>query len=145
MIIYETSLDRKNEESIRLELERAWGVRLQKIEPTRNRNMRYKLDVMAIRNDIATAMIELKDRSGITSNQYKTINLSLEKFNKGLEYFLFNGLSFLFCVKFKDGLHYYKHDANDRWPVIWWGSDRRGDPNDWEPCVAIDSRRFKKI
>lgn len=142
--IYETELNREKEESIRLELERLWGLVMQKIEPTSNRGMRYKLDCMAMRNNVGVAMVEIKDRSSISSRQYPTINLSLDKYNKGMEFFLLNGLPFIYAVRFKNGIHYYKNHANDRWPIIWWGRNDRGDPADWEPCVAIDSARFKR-
>ena len=139
-IFYETGKDLENEKIVADEIALAFDMILKK--------MHYKMaiDYMAFDAlDIhALAVIEIKRRQ-VCSTKYQSVILSLAKFNKGIEFYKNNDLSFIFAVKFDDGIFTYEYSPDDFFMIVFGGRKDRNDPQDIEPVVHIPLHRMIKI
>jgi len=136
--IYETQIDLDNEKSIRKTIETACGMHLRKM------SIKYSLDFIGFRNGKAVAVIEVKKRHNRYS-KYKTVILSLAKWNRGVEFHRVNDLKFIFCVQFDDGYFFYEYQNDDKFNVEIGGRRDRNDDQDIEPVIHIPIVRMKKL
>lgn len=139
-IFYETADDLKNEQSISNILSLEFDMILKKMHP------KMAIDFMAFDSlDIrAMAVFEVKRRQ-VNHNKYQSVILSLAKFNKGIEFYKNNDLSFIFAVEFNDGIFTYEYSPDDFFMIVFGGRKDRDDHQDIEPVVHIPLHRMIKI
>jgi hypothetical protein len=106
--------------------------------------MKYFVDFMGVRNGKVVAVIEVKRRNN-EYKRYPTLILSLAKFNHGAEFYMVNGLKFIFAVQFDDGCYFYEYQNGDKFPVGFGGRTDRGDVEDIEPVVHIPIERMERL
>jgi|TARA_Y100000296_G_scaffold59472_1_gene68662 hypothetical protein len=133
--MYERENDLDKEREVAEHLSKLWGYDFIKLP------IRYNLDYMLFDSGgTAKAVAEIKCRG----KKYDTLILSLEKWNKGINYFKANGLEFILLVRWPDGLYYFKYCGNF-FNIKWGGRKDRNDCQDMEPVVHIPSKEFIKI
>ena len=136
--MYETPADLENERRIALHTEKACNFKLNKM------GIKYHLDFMAFRGKEAVAAVEVKHRNK-KSTDWPTTILPLHKYNRGVEFHNFNGLSFLVVFEFDDGIYCYKYKDGDNFSILFGGRKDRGDVQDLEPFVCIPIERMQKL
>ena len=139
-IFYESDEDLRNEKSIADHVASAYDMILKKM------HMKMAIDYMAFdsMDTNALAVIEVKRRK-ISSKKYKTVILSLAKFNKGIEFYNSNDLSFIFAVEFNDGIFSYEYSPEDNFMIVFGGRKDRGDSQDIEPVIHIPIKRMEQL
>jgi len=140
--IYENSVTLQDEANIQSLLERRFRVALHKMP------ISYQIDWLACRDDQAVAVIEYKRRH-VKSSDYKTLVLSLKKWNAGLDYIRKNGLSFMFVAEWQDQIGWLSiSDPAEvqHFKIAYGGrTAKTRDSADVEPVVHIPVAAFRTL
>jgi hypothetical protein len=139
--LYETSADLNNESAIAEFLQTAWNCKFVKLP------IRYHLDFVAVRGDKAVAYAELKSRS----YSMKEIDrmggylMSIGKWSAAKQLCEASMLPFVLIVKAADGLYSATFTQFSPDDVLVRGRTDRNDWQDIEPCVLLNTNKFKRI
>lgn len=140
--MYENDLSLKDEKRVQPLLEVQWGASLHKMPVS------YRLDWIATRNGVATAVIEYKRRF-VEREQYQTIFLSLGKWNAGMDFVLKNNLTFVFVAEWNNGIGYLaiSPDTDTSSFQIGYGGRtvQTRDGGDIEPVIHLPINQFKTL
>jgi len=135
--LYESSKDLSNELRVSNILKDCWDVVFVKLP------MAYHVDWAVVRGTEIKAFAEFKRRHN-PKDRYPTFMISLNKFKNGRGLGKEIGVPFLIIVEWNDGLYYCDTEAVDR-TYGFGGRSDRGDPQDKEPVVFIDTKAFCKV
>jgi hypothetical protein len=135
--LYESSKDLSNELRVSNILKNCWDVGFLKLP------MAYHVDWAVVRGTEIKAFAEFKRRHN-PKDRYPTFMISLNKFKNGRGLGQEIGVPFLIIVEWNDGLYYCDTEAVAR-TYGFGGRSDRGDPQDKEPVVFIDTKAFCKV
>jgi hypothetical protein len=139
--LYETAADLDNEASIATVLGLKWDCKFVKLP------IRYHLDFVVTRDDKAVAYAELKTRNYSMADIDKMGGylMSIGKWSAAKQLCDASLLPFVLIVKTLDGL--YRSSFTEFIPddVLVRGRTDRNDWQDIEPCVLLNTQRFKRI
>jgi len=140
--LYETSNDLSNEHNVALFLQDAWHCKLTKMP------IRYHLDyVITKEGDTAVGFCEIKTRNYSMDDITKMGGylMSIGKWSSAKQLYDCSGLPFFLAVRTLDGIWYSKFTDFKPSSVSVRGRTDRGDWQDIEPCVLLDTSMFKQI
>lgn len=139
--LYETSVDLDNEDSIAKMLSHHWNCEFVKLP------LRYHLDFVVTRNDKAVGFAEFKTRnySMADINKMGGYLLSIGKWSAAKQLCEASQLPFALVVKTLDGLYCSTFTEFKPDDVLVRGRTDRSDWQDIEPCVLLNTQRFKRI
>ena len=139
--IYETTKDLSNESDVANMLSRRWDCNFVKLP------IRYHLDFVLTRGDKAVAYAELKTRNYSMADIDKMGGylMSIGKWSAAKQLSQASLLPFILIVRTLDGL--YRSSFTEFIPddVLVRGRTDRNDWQDIEPCVLLNTQRFKRI
>jgi hypothetical protein len=135
--LYESAHDRMNESNVSDTLSSAWKCKFVKLP------ISYHVDWMLLRNNEIVAFAELKTRK-VSSTQYPTLILSLNKWMKGLDLANTTGKPFIIIAKWTDGIFYF-FARPDGVTFGYGGRIDRNDSQDMEPVAFINTKNFIKV
>lgn len=139
--MYETKVDLQNELDAVAVAERKWNCKMAKLP------IRYHLDFVAQRGDVAVAFCEVKTRNYTMEKIGKMGGylMSIGKWSAAKNLHDATGLPFILVVRTMDGVWYsaFKDFTPDN--VLVRGRTDRDDWQDIEPCVLIDVAKFSKL
>ena len=123
---YETKDDLNNEELVRQYLEKTTQWDLVKLTRGSNEN-KYLFDwAVTDCNSKIVKFAEFKARKTTKHDAFpEGIVISLQKYNKGVEYYNSNNIDFCFIFWFEDGLFVYSYDPDHKLPVIRFLKDKK--------------------
>lgn len=135
--IYESPADLQNEKDIVEKLTQMWGISFHKLP------MSYHIDWLMVKDKQARGFAELKCRNN-DRRKYPTFMISLAKWMRGKELAHELSTSFIIIVKWTDGIYFHKAGT---YPITYGfgGRSDRGDSQDMEPVVYIDTDHFTRI
>ena len=139
--LYETGSDLDRETSVVQVLEKAWNCTMSKLP------IRYHLDFVIQRNGKAVAFCEVKTRN-YTMAQIDSFGgylMSIGKWSSAESLSRASGLPFVLVVKATDGLYHATFRDFKPDDVLVRGRTDRGDWQDIEPCVLLNTNRFKLV
>jgi hypothetical protein len=139
--LYETSSDLDRENSVVDTLQKAWNVTMSKLP------IRYHLDFVIARGDKALAFCEVKTRN-YTMAQIDSFGgylMSIGKWASAESLSRASGLPFVLVVKATDGLYHAKFRDFKPDNVLVRGRTDRNDWQDIEPCVLLNTDKFKLV
>lgn len=139
--LYETEEHLEAEEKTAAVLAKAWNCQFHKMP------IRYNLDFVAKRGDIALAFCEFKTRT-YTMAQIDSMGgylLSIGKWSAAKTICEASGLPFTLIVSTNDGIWYYTVKDFKPDSVLVRGRKDRHDWQDIEPCVLLKTSRFTKF
>lgn len=139
--LYETDADLKREGSVVEKLEKLWRCQMSKLP------IRYHLDYVAKRGDKAVAFCEVKTRNYTMDriDQLGGYLMSIGKWSSAECLHRASGLPFMLVVQASDGLYYASFTEFKPDDVLVRGRKDRNDWQDIEPCVVLNTQRFRKI
>jgi hypothetical protein len=139
--LYETSADLDNEDGIAKMLSHHWNCEFIKLP------LRYHLDFVVTRNSKAVAFAEFKTRnySMADINKMGGYLLSIGKWLAAKQLCEASQLPFALVVKTLDGLYCSTFTEFKPDDVLVRGRTDRSDWQDIEPCVLLNTKRFKRI
>ena len=139
--LYETTADLEGEASVSTTLASLWDCEFVKLP------LRYHLDFVVTRNGRAVAYAELKTRNYSMADIDKMGGylMSIGKWSAAKQICDASLLPFVLIVKTLDGL--YRSSFTEFIPddVLVRGRTDRNDWQDIEPCVLLNTKRFKRI
>lgn len=139
--LYETTADLEGEVSVAKTLASLWNCEFVKLP------LRYHLDFVVTRNGRAVAYAELKTRNYSMADIDKMGGylMSIGKWSAAKQLCDASLLPFVLIVKTLDGL--YRSSFTEFIPddVLVRGRTDRNDWQDIEPCVLLNTKRFKRI
>ena len=139
--LYETTADLEGEVSVAKTLAPLWNCEFVKLP------LRYHLDFVVTRNGRAIAYAELKTRNYSMADIDKMGGylMSIGKWSAAKQLCDASLLPFVLIVKTLDGL--YRSSFTEFIPddVLVRGRTDRNDWQDIEPCVLLNTKRFKRI
>ena len=139
--LYETAADLEGEVSVAKTLASLWNCEFVKLP------LRYHLDFVVTRNGRAVAYAELKTRNYSMADIDKMGGylMSIGKWSAAKQLCDASLLPFVLIVKTLDGL--YRSSFTEFIPddVLVRGRTDRNDWQDIEPCVLLNTKRFKRI
>jgi len=139
--LYETTADLEGEASVATTLASIWNCEFVKLP------LRYHLDFVVTRNGRAVAYAELKTRNYSMADIDKMGGylMSIGKWSAAKQICDASLLPFVLIVKTLDGL--YRSSFTEFIPddVLVRGRTDRNDWQDIEPCVLLNTKRFKRI
>lgn len=139
--LYETAADLDNEASIAKVLSLKWDCNFVKLP------IRYHLDFVVTRDDKAIAYAEFKTRNYSMADIDKMGGylMSIGKWSAAKQLCDATQLPFILVVKTLDGV--YRSSFTEFKPddVLVRGRTDRNDWQDIEPCVLLNTQRFKRI
>lgn len=139
--LYETQEDLNREDRFARVLENLWKCKFVKLP------IKYHIDYVLTRNDLAVAFCEIKTRN-YTWDEIDKMGgylISIDKWSSAECLHRISRLPFLLVVKASDGLYYssvidFKPDS-----VLVRGRTDRNDWQDIEPCVLLKTNRFTRL
>ncbi len=139
--LYETDADLKREGSVVEILEKAWNCTMTKLP------IRYHLDYVARRGDKAVAFCEVKTRNYTMQkiDQLGGYLMSIGKWSSAESLYRASGLPFILAVHATDGVYYASFTEFTPDDVLVRGRTDRNDWQDIEPCVVLNTNKFKKL
>jgi hypothetical protein len=135
--LYESSKDLSNELRVSKILKDCWEADFVKL------TMAYHVDWAVVRGSEIKAFAEFKRRHN-PKDRYPTFMISLNKWKHGREIGKELGVPFLIIVEWDDGLYYCDTEAVAR-TYGFGGRSDRGDSQDQEPVVFINTKAFYKV
>lgn len=139
--LYETSQDLESENNLKEALERLWGCSFHKLP------IRYHLDFAITKDDKVVAFAEAKTRNYTMDsiNNMGGYLLSIGKWASAKQLCEASGLPFILIVRTSCGV--WSATIKDFIPdaVLLRGRKDRGDWQDVEPCVCLNTNIFRKI
>lgn len=135
---YETPEDLKREQEIAERMGVYFKCEVKKLP------LAYKLDWMAMRDEVPCAWIEAKRRFR-TLDQYPDTFLSLQKLMAARELHAVSDLRCLFVVQFNDCLAYADILTPPHRKIAFKGRTDRDDWQDQEPVVCIPTAQWKVL
>jgi len=135
--LYESSKDLSNELRVSAHLKDCWNAEFVKLP------MAYYVDWAVVRGSEIKAFAEFKRRHN-PKDQYPSFMISLNKWMNGKKMGRELGVPFLIIVEWDDGLYYCDTEAVAR-TYGFGGRSDRGDSQDQEPCVFIETKAFYKV
>jgi hypothetical protein len=135
--LYESSKDLSNELRVSNILKECWNAEFVKLP------MAYHVDWAVVRGAEIKAFAEFKRRHN-PKDRYPTFMISLNKWKHGREIGKELGVPFLIIVEWDDGLYYCDTEAVAR-TYGFGGRSDRGDSQDQEPVVFINTKEFYKV
>ena len=139
--LYETASDLNRESKIAEFLETAWGCSFNKL------SIKYGLDFAITVNDRVKAFCEIKTRN-YSMPEIANMGgylLSIGKWMSAKHLSESSGLPFLLIVCATDALYQGRFTEFKHNNVLLRGRKDRNDWQDIEPCVLLDTKRFKKL
>jgi len=126
---YETKDDLNNEELVRQHLEKTTQWDLVKLTRGSNEN-KYLFDwAVTDCNSKIVKFAEFKARKTTKHDAFpEGIVISLQKYNKGVEYYNSNNIDFCFIFWFEDGLFVYNYDPDHKLPVKFFHEGENQEP-----------------
>ena len=139
--LYETSADLNKEADVAKMLEDKWNCKFVKIP------IKYHLDFVISRNDVALAYAELKIRkySMERIGSMGGYMMSVGKWVAAKQLCEASLIPFILIVKAPEGLYQMKETKFSPDSVSVRGRTDRNDWQDIEPCVMLNVDKFKKI
>ena len=139
--LYETSADLNGEADVAKMLEDKWSCKFVKLP------IRYHLDFVISRNDVALAYAELKIRkySMERIGSMGGYMMSVGKWAAAKQLCEASLIPFILIVKTPEGLYQMKETKFSPDSVSVRGRTDRNDWQDIEPCVMLNVDKFKKI
>lgn len=139
--LYETSADLVRENGVATILESRWDCKFIKMP------IRYHLDFVITRNDVVVAYAEVKSRnySMEAIDKFGGYLMSIGKWEAAKSLSEASNVPFILIVKTLDGLYCSRFDSFIPDSVLVRGRKDRNDWQDVEPCVLLNTRRFKLI
>ena len=139
--IYETDDDLQNEKGVASSLEKKWDCKFVKLP------IRYHLDFVLTRGDKAVAYAEVKSRNYSMHDIGKMGGylMSIGKWSAAKQLCEASSLPFVLLVRALDGLYFARFTEFAPDDVLVRGRTDRGDWQDIEPCVLLNTQRFKLI
>jgi len=139
--MYETEADLAGEKHIAELLEAKWSCKFIKLP------IRYHLDFVLTRGDTAVAYAELKTRNYTMADigSMGGYLMSIGKWSAAKQLCDASHLPFILIVKALDGIYQTRETAFSPDSVMVRGRKDRNDWQDIEPCVLLNTNRFKKI
>ena len=135
--LYESAKDLSNELRVSKHLKDCWNADFVKLP------MAYHVDWAIVRGKEIKAFAEFKRRHN-PKDRYPTFMLSLNKWRNGKSMGGELRVPFLVIVEWDDGLYYC--DSKNVSPTYGFGGRfDRGDSQDQEPVVFIDTKTFYKV
>ena len=107
----------------------------------------YQVEFVATRDGKPVAWVEFKERN-YSMERIKSMGgymLSLHKLMAAKNLHEITGLPFLLYIKATDGLYYKLFKSFKAENICFGGRTDRGDPQDMEPCVLIDTDEFTPL
>jgi len=137
--LYESANDRQNEARLARTIEAARGVTLKKL------GIKYGLDYIALKNDVAVGAVEVKARRNAFED-YDTVILSLDKYQHAMK-FVSMGLPVILVFGFTDRPDGMFHTLSGKVHDIKWfaGRNDRDDKQDAEPVVHIPRSAWRPL
>lgn len=141
--LYETEGDLERESEVAALIEGRWNCKLMKMP------IRYHLDFAAVRGDKVVAFCEVKTRN-YTMEQIDKFGgylMSIGKWANARALNASTNLPFILIVKASDAVYYASFDSGNFTPdeVLMRGRKDRNDWQDIEPCVLLNTKRFKEL
>jgi len=139
--IYESKKDLDGEVQVAEVLGQKWGCKFIKLP------IRYHLDFVITKGDMAVAYAELKVRkySMPDIGRMGGYMISLGKWAAAKQMSEASLLPFILVVKASDGIYQYTTKTFEHDGVMVRGRTDRNDWQDVEPCVMLNVDRFKKV
>ena len=139
--LYESPKDLNNESHIASLLEQKWGCEFAKLP------ISYRLDFVVTRDGKAVAFAEFKTRNYSMEdiNKMGGYLLSIGKWSAAIQLCEASQLPFVLVVKTLDGLYCSTFTEFKPDDVLVRGRTDRSDWQDIEPCVLLNTQRFKRI
>ena len=135
--LYESASDLSNETRVSSFLKDCWSAEFVKLP------MAYHVDWAITRGPQIKAFAEFKRRKNV-KDKYPTFMISLNKWQAGKRLGGELGVPFLIIVEWDDGLYYCDTKAVS--PIYGFGGRTdRGDSQDQEPVVFINTKAFYKV
>lgn len=103
--------------------------------------IRYGVDFLVFRNDVAHAWIEVKCRNN-PKDQYPDLMISVAKILEGIKTSQMTGLPFVLVIEWTDVVGTLRIHNTDGFKMGWGGRDDRGDAQDQEPVFHIPTAHF---
>ena len=135
--LYESSKDLSNELRVSAHLKDCWNAEFVKLP------MAYHVDWAVVRGTEIKAFAEFKRRQN-PKDRYPTFMISLNKWKNGRSLGNEIGVPFLIIVEWNDGLYYCDTKAVTS-TYGFGGRTDRGDSQDQEPVVFINTKAFNKV
>lgn len=137
--MYETKEDLANERRIQATIEKRYGCLLRKMP------IKLQLDFMAWKDGKAVGFVEARQRK-TPMMKYPTYMISLHKVLMAQQLTATTNLPCYLAVQFSDKLAMCKLPPDDPNNYVdFGGSDRRDDPQDYEPMLYFDMSNFKEV
>ena len=139
--LYETDADLEREGSVVGALEKLWDCEMVKLP------IRYHLDYVAKRGDKAVAFCEIKSRNYTMQkiDQLGGYLMSIGKWSSAECLHRASGLPFILVVQALDGIYYASFTEFTPDDVLVRGRTDRNDWQDIEPCVVLNTNKFRKL
>lgn len=139
--LYESPDDLRNEQDVAQALGRIWYCHFVKLP------LRYHVDFAILRDKELSAWSELKVRNYSMSQIHRMggYMLSLGKWSEARRLYDNSKLPFVLVVKTTDGLWYHTTEDFEHDGVAIMGRTDRNDWQDVEPCVILQTNRFKQV
>lgn len=139
--LYETQANLEKERSTALLFEQAYQCTLRKMP------IKFNLDFAAERNGRIVAFVEVKNRT-CPFERYEDFGgykLSFAKWCNAEQMCRVGGVPFVLLVGFLDQVRYARIDEFRHDGLVWWGRQDRGDAQDMEPAVILNTNRFVMV
>jgi hypothetical protein len=139
--LYETEANLTKERELALFFEQTYQCQLRKLP------IRYHLDFAIEQNGRIQGFIEVKIRNQ-TFEQIELMGgykLSFAKWCAAEQMCRVAGKSFILLVGFQDQVRYARFDDFKHDGLVWWGRQDRGDSQDMEPAVVLNTNRFVMV
>ena len=138
---YETQKDLDGEKKMAQIMEGKWACQMFKLP------IKYHLDYAITRNDQIIAFCEMRSRKYSLEklNEMGGFYISLEKWKSAKQLYDLTELPFIMALETPYALYYamFKEFKPDGYTIS--GRKDRGDWQDIEPCVLLNTKRFTKL
>ena len=104
----------------------------------------YIIDFVLLDGKEIVGVVEFKTAK-YSIDKHPTFMMSLNKWNKGLEYYHQHNIPFYILAKYTEGYYLHEYSPNLSYKVELGGRRDRDDPLDIEPIIRINTGRFRQV
>jgi len=139
--LYETQDDLTNEAAVAFAIERQWKCRLVKL------SIKYGVDFAVVRGGkiVAVAEVKCRDYSIEKIAELGGYMLSAYKWSRGLQLAHDLHVPFVLFVRFLNDMYWARLTKEAPFHVAMGGRTDRGDAQDIEPCVFLNTSIFRHV
>jgi hypothetical protein len=137
---YETQADRNREFVAKRQLGDIFGPCMTVVKLHKH----YIIDFVVLDNKKIVAVCEFKTAK-YSIGKYPTFMMSLNKWNKGLEYFNLHNVPFYILAKYTEGFYLHEYSPSVKYWIELGGRRDRDDPLDIEPIIRVKTEDFRYL